>query len=85
MGDDLPEDFIKRKILPELLKSVEFGGGGPKCLDAVLNIGTKLSDEEYDNKPVKKSSSKRKRRKKNDEPIVYDIPPVERKYTNFKG
>lgn len=35
------------KILPELLKSVEFGGGGPKALTAVVKIGTKLTDEEY--------------------------------------
>lgn len=26
-GDQFPEDFFKMKILPELLKSVEFGGG----------------------------------------------------------
>jgi SCY1-like protein 1 len=26
-GDQFPEDFFKAKILPELLKSVEFGGG----------------------------------------------------------
>lgn len=35
------------KILPELLKSVEFGGGGPKALTAVVKIGTKLTDDEY--------------------------------------
>lgn len=26
-GDQFPEDFFKMKILPEMLKSVEFGGG----------------------------------------------------------
>lgn len=26
-GDQFPEDFFKMKLLPELLKSVEFGGG----------------------------------------------------------
>lgn len=26
-GDQFPEDFFRAKILPELLKSVEFGGG----------------------------------------------------------
>ena len=36
------------KILPELLKSVEFGGGGPKVFSFVLKIGAKLSDEEYE-------------------------------------
>jgi hypothetical protein len=35
------------KILPELLKSAEFGGGGPNVLGIVFKIGAKLSDEEY--------------------------------------
>ena len=35
------------KILPELLKSVEFGGGGPKMLTYVMKIGKSLSDEEF--------------------------------------
>ena len=36
------------KVLPELLKSVEFGGGGPKVFSSVMKIGSKISDEEYD-------------------------------------
>lgn len=36
------------KVLPELLKSVEFGGGGPQVLTVVFKIGAKLSDEEYE-------------------------------------
>ena len=36
------------KILPELLKSVEFGGGGPKVFATVMKISTKLSEDEYD-------------------------------------
>jgi SCY1-like protein 1 len=36
------------KILPELLKSVEFGGGGPKVFGQVMKIGKKLTDEEFD-------------------------------------
>ncbi|KAF8250647.1 ARM repeat-containing protein [Wilcoxina mikolae CBS 423.85] len=47
-GDQFPEDFFKMKVLPELLKSVEFGGGGPKVFSAVLKIGEKLSDEEWE-------------------------------------
>jgi len=47
-GDQFPEDFFKMKVLPELLKSVEFGGGGPKVFSAVLRIGEKLSDEEWE-------------------------------------
>ncbi|OKL58970.1 hypothetical protein UA08_05498 [Talaromyces atroroseus] len=47
ISEDFPEDFFKMKVLPELLKSVEFGGGGPKALTAVIKIGTKLTDDEY--------------------------------------
>lgn len=35
------------KVLPELLKSVEFGGGGAKVFEAIMKIGKKLSEEEY--------------------------------------
>ena len=38
------------KVLPELLKSVEFGGGGPKVLGAILKIGAKLSQEEFNSR-----------------------------------
>ena len=48
VSESFPEDFTKRKILPELIKSVEFGGGGPKVFTVVLQIGTKLSEDEYD-------------------------------------
>ena len=47
-SDDFPEDFFKVKVLPELLKSVEFGGGGPKSFSLVMKIASKLSDDEYD-------------------------------------
>ena len=50
LSDDFPEEFFKMKVLPELLKSVEFGGGGPRVFGVILKIGTKLSDEEYDAK-----------------------------------
>lgn len=46
-SDDFPEEFFKVKILPELLKSVEFGGGGPKVFALVLRIASKLSEDEY--------------------------------------
>lgn len=48
VSDDFPEDFFKMKVLPELLKSIEFGGGGPKVFGVVMKISSKLSDEEYD-------------------------------------
>ncbi|KAJ6150897.1 hypothetical protein N7470_007491 [Penicillium chermesinum] len=50
LADDFPEDFFKMKVLPELLKSVEFGGGGPKVLGATLKIGSKLSADEFNAK-----------------------------------
>ena len=36
------------KILPELLKSVEFGGGGPSVFGAIMKIGLKMSDDEFE-------------------------------------
>jgi SCY1-like protein 1 len=38
------------KVLPELIKSVEFGGGGPKVLGVVMKIGKKLSEDEFESK-----------------------------------
>lgn len=38
------------KVLPELLKSVEFGGGGPKAFSVVMKISTKLSTDDFDSK-----------------------------------
>lgn len=48
LTDDFPEDFFKMKVLPELLKSVEFGGGGPKAFGMVMKISTKLSNEDFE-------------------------------------
>ncbi|KAJ5226901.1 uncharacterized protein N7469_006907 [Penicillium citrinum] len=50
LSDDFPEDFFKMKVLPELLKSVEFGGGGPKVLSSTIKIGSKLSADEFNAK-----------------------------------
>ncbi|KXX80561.1 putative inactive serine/threonine-protein kinase scy1 [Madurella mycetomatis] len=50
LTDDFPEDFFKMKVLPELLKSVEFGGGGPKAFGLVMKIAAKLSNEDFDAK-----------------------------------
>lgn len=44
---DFPEEYFTVKVLPELLKSVEFGGGGPKVFSAIMKIGARLSDEDY--------------------------------------
>jgi SCY1-like protein 1 len=47
-SDEFPEEFFKVKVLPELLKSVEFGGGGPKSFALVMRIADKLAEDEYD-------------------------------------
>lgn len=47
VANDFPEEFFAAKVLPELLKSMEFGGGGPKVFASVMKIGAKLLDEEY--------------------------------------
>lgn len=47
VADDFPEEFFSAKVLPELLKSVEFGGGGPKVFASVMKIGAKISEDEY--------------------------------------
>jgi SCY1-like protein 1 len=38
------------KILPELLKSVEFGGGGPSVFGAIMKIGLKMPDDEFESR-----------------------------------
>ncbi|KAI9798275.1 MAG: hypothetical protein M1833_004847 [Piccolia ochrophora] len=47
LSDDFPESFFKMKVLPELLKSLEFGGGGSKVFGVVMKITAKLSDDEF--------------------------------------
>ncbi|KAI1495930.1 armadillo-type protein [Biscogniauxia marginata] len=48
LSDDFPEDFFKMKVLPELLKSVEYGGGGPKAFSVVMKISTKLTNDDFE-------------------------------------
>ena len=50
LSDDFPEAYFQIKVLPELLKSVEFGGGGPKVFAVVMKIAKKLSDDEFEAK-----------------------------------
>ena len=50
VADDFPEDFLSVKVLPELLKSVEFGGGGPEVFASVMKIGKKLPGEQWDSR-----------------------------------
>eukprot|EP00842_Homolaphlyctis_polyrhiza_P001147 jgi/Hompol1/2032/HPOL_005047-RA len=42
-----PLNFCKYKILPEIIKALEFGGGGAKALDPILKIGSRLDETEF--------------------------------------
>ncbi|KAJ2321918.1 Nuclear aminoacylation-dependent tRNA export pathway component, partial [Coemansia sp. RSA 2681] len=42
-----PRAFSKYKILPELLKLMEFGGGDAKVLSGIIQIGKDLDEHEY--------------------------------------
>ncbi|KAJ3119178.1 hypothetical protein HK100_000433 [Physocladia obscura] len=46
--DTFPTDFCKHKILPELIKALEFGGGGAKALAPILKIANKLDAAEFE-------------------------------------
>lgn len=50
LSDDFPEEFFKLKVMPELMKSAEFGGGGQRAVSVVLKIAAKLSKEDFDTK-----------------------------------
>ncbi|KAH7148691.1 armadillo-type protein [Dactylonectria macrodidyma] len=50
ISDDFPEEFFKMKVLPEMMKSAEFGGGGPKAVGVVLKIAAKLPAEDFESK-----------------------------------
>ena len=50
VSDDFPEEFFKLKVMPELMKSAEFGGGGPRAVSVVLKIAAKLPKEDFDAK-----------------------------------
>ncbi|KAJ1773273.1 Nuclear aminoacylation-dependent tRNA export pathway component [Coemansia sp. RSA 487] len=45
--EGFPHIYCKFKILPELLKLMEFGGGGAKVLSSIIQIGKGLNEEEY--------------------------------------
>lgn len=52
LADGFPEEFFSIKVLPELLKSVEFGGGGPRVFTAVMKIAKKFTDEDWESRLV---------------------------------
>ncbi|CCJ30937.1 unnamed protein product [Pneumocystis jirovecii] len=45
--DKFPETFLKFKILPSLIRSYEFSGGGDKLFSLILNVGTLLTQDDY--------------------------------------
>ncbi|KAG6004130.1 hypothetical protein E4U21_001401 [Claviceps maximensis] len=52
LTDDFPEEFFKMKVLPELIKSVEFGGGGAKALAIILKIAAKLCSDDFESRII---------------------------------
>jgi SCY1-like protein 1 len=46
-GSSLPEDFLKYKVLPSLVRAFEFGGGGPTLLPLILSLAAPLPPDEY--------------------------------------
>ncbi|KAK9480662.1 armadillo-type protein [Lipomyces japonicus] len=42
-----PQSYLRLKILPELVKCLEFSGGGPNVLVVLLDFASFLSQEEY--------------------------------------
>ena len=43
-----PSGFLHNKVLPEMLKSFEFGGGGTKVFSIILSISERLSDDDFE-------------------------------------
>ncbi|SCZ96994.1 BZ3500_MvSof-1268-A1-R1_Chr4-2g06919 [Microbotryum saponariae] len=43
----LPDEFLKYKVLSSLVRTFEFGGGGPALLPIILNLASGLSEQEY--------------------------------------
>ena len=37
--DSLPDVYLRKKLLPELIKAVEFGGAGTAAIAPMLKIG----------------------------------------------
>lgn len=43
----LPDEFLKYKVLPSLVRAFEFGGGGPTLLPLILSLAESLPEKEY--------------------------------------
>ncbi|GAA5974494.1 hypothetical protein JCM21900_006691 [Sporobolomyces salmonicolor] len=51
--EPLPEGFLKYKVLPSLVHTLEFGGqGGPQLLPVVLSLAEGMAEKEYQNHVV---------------------------------
>ncbi|KXS19203.1 ARM repeat-containing protein [Gonapodya prolifera JEL478] len=48
VASELPDEFCRYKVLPELRHALEFGGAGPKVLGLVLKISSKLPKDEFE-------------------------------------
>ncbi|KAJ1919754.1 Nuclear aminoacylation-dependent tRNA export pathway component [Mycoemilia scoparia] len=46
--ESYPATFSKFKILPELLKIMEFGGGDSKVLNVVIKVGNTMDSDDYE-------------------------------------
>lgn len=44
----LPEGFLLYKVLPSLVHTSEFGGGGPQLIPLVLSLASNLPEQEHD-------------------------------------
>ncbi|KAK9466298.1 armadillo-type protein [Lipomyces arxii] len=45
--DKFPPSYLRLRVLPELVKCFEFGGGGPRILSVMLDISQHMSPEEF--------------------------------------
>ncbi|XP_078466443.1 N-terminal kinase-like protein isoform X1 [Lampetra planeri] len=50
--DGFPDEYCRRRILPQLLTAFEFGGAGAVVLTPLFKIGKLLSTEEYQQKII---------------------------------
>jgi SCY1-like protein 1 len=46
--ESFPAEFNKNKVLPELLKALEFGAGGSRVIGSIAKISAQLTDDEYE-------------------------------------
>ncbi|KAI8051691.1 armadillo-type protein [Syncephalis plumigaleata] len=47
MIGEFPTEFNRRKLLPELLKALEFGSGGNKVIKPIAQISEQLDEQDY--------------------------------------